>query len=83
MGTSQPAGINCPAVLSLPGLSHGTHSVSVRSRDAAGNWSGSVTKNVAVDQAVSVTPSALPAVTSAASVPLAFTKDAGKLVACS
>ena len=64
------------SVLSLSGLSNGTHSVSVRSHDAAGNWSGSVTKNVIVDKAVSVTPSALPAVTSAASVPLAFTKDA-------
>ena len=48
------------SVLSLSGLSHGTHSVSVRSRDAAGNWSGWVTKNVAVDKAVGVTPSALP-----------------------
>src|SRR5688572_22474993 len=64
------------AVLSLSGLANGAHTISVRARDAAGNWSASVTKTVAVDKAVSVAPGALPAVTSAATVPLAFTKDA-------
>ena len=64
------------SVLSLSGLSNGTHSVSVRSRDAAGNWSGTVTKNVVVDKTVSASLSALPAITSAATVPLTFTKDA-------
>ena len=64
------------SALSLSGLSHGSHSVAVRSRDQAGNWSGWVTKTVAVDKAVSVTPGVLPAVTNAATVPLAFTKDA-------
>ena len=64
------------SVLSLSGVSHGTHSVSVRSRDAAGNWSGTVTKNVVVDKTVSSSLSALPGITSAATVPLTFTKDA-------
>ena len=64
------------SVLSLSGVSNGTHSVSVRSRDAAGNWSGTVTKNVVVDKTVSSSLSALPGITSAATVPLTFTKDA-------
>jgi hypothetical protein len=64
------------SVLSLSGLANGKHSVAVRSRDAAGNWSGTVTKDVVVDKAVSATPAALPAVTSAATVPLTFTEDA-------
>ena len=64
------------SVLSLSGVSNGTHSIGVRSRDAAGNWSGTVTKNVVVDKTVSASLSALPAITSAATVPLTFTKDA-------
>jgi predicted DNA-binding antitoxin AbrB/MazE fold protein len=63
-------------VLSLSGVSNGTHSIGVRSRDAAGNWSGTVTKNVVVDKTVSASVSALPAITTAATVPLTFTKDA-------
>jgi hypothetical protein len=64
------------SVLSLAGLANGNHQVGVRSRDAAGNFSSTVTKTVTVDKAVNVTASALPAVTHAATVPLTFGKDA-------
>ena len=64
------------SVLSLAGLSNGKHTVSVRSRDAAGNWSAAVTKDVTVDKTVSASLSALPSITNAATVPLTFTKDA-------
>ena len=64
------------SVLSLSGLSNGSHSIGVRSRDAAGNWSATVTKTVVVDKTVSASLTALPSITSAAIVPLTFTKDA-------
>ena len=82
------------AVLSLSAASNGSHSVGVRSFDGANNASGVVTKTVVVDKAVGVTPSALPAITNAATVPFTFAKDAdvvttvcsldgGAYVACS
>jgi hypothetical protein len=64
------------SVLSLSAAGNGNHTIGVRAYDAVDNASAVVTKTVMVDKSVAVTPGALPAVTSAATVPLTFTADA-------
>jgi hypothetical protein len=72
------------STLSLSGLGHGTHTVTVRARDAAGNHSTTVSRQVIVDKQVALSATAPPSPTNAPTVPFAFTDDADVVTrACS
>jgi hypothetical protein len=63
------------SVLSLSGMANGSHTVVVRAGDGSGNLSAPVSRTVAVDRSVSVSPGSLPTYTNNATAPLSFTYD--------